>query len=235
MRAHSLQNILSQSCTLAVHQLIGAQNLRVAAHSGSDRLQAGCLSIQQSVGAVLPHRQLNNHVAAAHRLNRVNETAKGHRITQLQALSLSLQRGSQIARARNLKMSLRVISTKLRKSVQQHVNTLLRGQARQRKNTRTAISRHTLLLNSRVHLGNIHAVVHQLHATSAPLGTHLISGRTRNSNRLIGTPQTHTVYGLHELRTPRATVIHGVITGDTVLSGQELRHTGAALDDATDA
>ena len=86
-----------------------------------------------------------------------------------------------------------------------------------------------------MHLGDIHAVVHQLHATSAPLGTHLISSGTGNSNRLIGTPQAHTVHGLHELRTPGATVVHRVITGNAVLSGQELRHAGAALDNATDA
>ena len=43
------------------------------------------------------------------------------------------------------------------------------------------------------------------------------------------------MHGLHELRTPGATVVHRVITGNTVLSGQKLRHAGAALDDATDA
>ena len=220
---------------MTVYQLVGTQNLRVAAHSGSDRLQTSCLSIQQSVGAVLPHRQLNNHIATAHRLNRVNEAAEGHRFPQVQTLSLRLQLGRQITRARNLKMSLRVISTKLRKSSQQHVNTLLRGQTGQRENTRTSLCGNTLLLNSRVHLGDIHAVIHQLNAASAPLGTHLISGRTRNSNRLIGAPQAHTMHGLHELRTPGATVVHRVITGNTVLSGQKLRYAGAALDDATDA
>ena len=132
-------------------------------------------------------------------------------------------------------MSLRVISTKLRKSIQQHVNTLLGGQTGQRENTRTTLSRYTLLLNSRVHLGDIHAVVHQLHAASAPLGTHLVSSRTGYSNRLVGTPQAHTVHGLHELRTPGATVVYRVITGNTVFSGQKLRHAGATLDDATDA
>ena len=57
----------------------------------------------------------------------------------------------------------------------------------------------TLLGNGGSHLGNVHTVVHQLHATGTPLGVHLFGSRTRHRNRLISTPQTHTMHGLHEL------------------------------------
>ena len=127
LSAHRLQNIFGELRALTIHQFISFQNLRVTTHGGSHGLQPSCLGIQQGVGAVLPHRKLHNHIATAHRLDGVNEAAKGHRITKVQTLSVSLQLVPQITRTGDFQVSLRVLLAQAREGVQQNVNALLGG------------------------------------------------------------------------------------------------------------